>query len=300
MKGKVLAWFSGKRRMWVIAGIFVVFIGLGLVIYRVTGHQIGIRALAVRVLHTVRAIADRGIVRRDNLGQYTDIIFLHHSVGYNLIEDGNVRTAFLENGYHFWDHDYNDPGLRDSFGVSRGYSYSVPDDNTDPDGLANIFSQPVYDLPLNTFSALLQHEVIMVKSCFPNSAITSEEELAGDQANYRKMRAAIQAHPEKIFVILTSPPLIPEETNPADAARARAMADWLISEDFKAGNRNIFVFDFYHLLAESDLSSPEVNMLRSDYRNGSDSHPNRAANQAVAPQLVSFVIQSIQAYKTGR
>lgn len=300
MRGKNLSWLSGKKRVWLAAGAFVALLGLGLVVYRVTGHNIGIRALAVTIYHTARAVADRDSVRRDHQGQYTDIIFLHHSVGYNLIEDGNIRGAFQNSGYHFWDHDYNDPGLRDPSGQSRGYSYSVPDDNTDPDGLANIFSMPVYDLPLNTFSALLQHEVILIKSCFPNSAIASEEELADDQANYRKIRAAMQAHPDKIFIVLTSPPLIPEETNPEDAARARAMAAWLASADFQAGSRNIFVFDFYDLLAGSDPSSPEVNMLRREYRNGSDSHPNQAGNQAVAPQLVSFVIQSIQAYKTGR
>lgn len=105
------------------------------------------------------------------------MVWLHHSVGNNLIEQGGVRELFTAAGYQFWDQGYNWQQLRDPNGRTTGYAYTVPDDNTDPDGLARIFSQPAYDLPLNTLSGLLQHEVILFKSCFPASAIGTDADL---------------------------------------------------------------------------------------------------------------------------
>ena len=53
------------------------------------------------------------------LGQEgTRIIFLHHSCGQNLIEEGGVREGLTGLGYEFYDHGYNDEGLRDADGFS--------------------------------------------------------------------------------------------------------------------------------------------------------------------------------------
>ena len=122
------------------------------------------------------------------------------------------------------------------------------------------------------------------------------EHLQSLQQLYTGMRASMAQHPEKIFVLLTSPPLNPAETTAENARYARQMAEWLLSEDFRGGQENLFVFDFYSLLAENDPSSADYGMLRAPYRDGADSHPNAAANQAIAPQLVDFVTASITQY----
>ena len=193
-----------------------------------------------------------------------------------------------------------DPGLTDPSGQIKGYNYSVPGDNTDIDGLARVFSQTVYPLPVNTLSGLLQHEVIIIKSCYPNSDITSDEYLANDKAYYLAMRDTVDKHPDKVFIIVTTPPLNPAETNLETAARAREMADWLKSEEFLKGYPNLFTFDFFSYLADDNPTSPQFNMLRKEYQEGTDSHPNRLANETIGPAFVQYVIQSIRSYEAKR
>jgi hypothetical protein len=283
-------------------GIIVVLVILAMAalitIRLVTGRGLGLRSLPRTMLSLVRAVNDRKAVTGYNRGNFTNIIFLHHSTGNNLVEQGGVRERFTQAGYDFWDHSYNNPGLRDPFGSYTGYSYMVPRDNTDPDGLATIFSQRVYDLPLNTLSGLFQHEVIIFKSCFaPANHITSDQQLEQYKAWYVGMREVMGEHPEKLFVVMTFPPLNPAETTPDEAFRARAFANWLKSDEFLNRYPNIATLDFFDLLAESNPVAEDFNMLRADYREGSDSHPNRIANEAIGPIFVDFVINSIQEYK---
>jgi hypothetical protein len=235
----------------------------------------------------------------ESVGDYTNIIFLHHSVGHNLIAEGNVRPLLTELGYRFWDHDHNHIGLTRPDGTSTGSHYRVPGargrGDTDVGGLAKLFAQPVTDPPDNAFSRLMQHEVIIVKSCFPNSAIKSDAMQEQFQSWYLQMRDVIDEHRDHIFVIVTSPPLHPEQTNSDEARRARAIADWLTSDSYLAGHPNLFTFDFFGLLAD-----PSTNTLRSEYQRDTDdpdSHPNRLANETVGPLFVEFVDQAIRSYR---
>jgi hypothetical protein len=210
---------------------------------------------------------------------------------------------FTEAGYAFWDHGFNSNGLRDPQGNPTGYDYLVPRDNTDPQGLFHIFGQPAYAWPLDTFSALLQHDIIIVKSCFlPGNDLTSDQQVADYQAGYQRVRDRMSQYPDKVFVLLTTPPVNPAETTPEAAARARQLADWLASPEFTRSSPNVFVFDFYGALSESEAGAPDYNMLRADYRNGDDSHPNRLANTTLGPLLVEFVTGAIETYRatTGR
>jgi hypothetical protein len=173
----------------------------------------------------------------------------------------------------------------------------VPDDNTNPDGLAGIFQQRLFEWPLNTFSSLMQHDVIIIKSCFPISNIHSDLDLEHRKKDYLKMRAVMDRYPDKIFIILTQPPLNPAKTDADNAVRARALANWLTSEEFLNDHPNIYSFDLFTELMESNPASAEVFMLRQDYREGSDSHPNRLANETIGPQFVHFVISAIEQYR---
>jgi hypothetical protein len=232
-------------------------------------------------------------------GNYHTIIFLHHSTGARLIAEGQVRHLFSELGYAFWDHGYNHLGLVNPDGERTGTSYRIPGNwgrgNTDVDGLAALFKQPVTEPPINAFSRLLQHEVIILKSCFPNSAIEDEAMLQQFKVWYLEMRDVIDQHPERIFILVTFPPLHPLATDAGQATRARAIANWLRSDAYLAGRRNLYVFDFFDLLAD-----PATHMLRAEYQldpQKADSHPNRRANEAIAPQFVAFVNQAVEAYK---
>jgi MYXO-CTERM domain-containing protein len=218
-------------------------------------------------------------------------MFLHHSCGQNLIEQGNVREGFAALGYEFYDHGYNDEGLRSADGSYTGTDFDVPGDNTDPDGFAAIFAQPLHDPPDNTFSHLMQYDVIAVKSCYPTSNIWGDEHLAELQSYYLSIRDRIDQHPDRIFILVTQPPQVPGESNPDEARRARALADWLTSDAYQGGHPNLFVFDFFDLLAGDD------GFLRREYRyDDYDAHPNERANRDIGPLFVDFIDQAIRGY----
>jgi hypothetical protein len=291
-----------KRAVKITFGVMGLSLGLLvaalLVVRAVTGRGLGLRSLPRTVLSIVLAVGNQTRDTQFNQGEFTDIIFLHHSTGNNMVEQGELREIFTRAGYHFWDQSYNAQGLRDPDGNLTGYAYPVPGDNTDPDGLARVFRQSIHDLPVNSLSGLFQHEVIIIKSCFaPANQIASDEHLARLKQYYLDIRDRMSRYPEKFFVIVTSPPLNPAETNPEEARRARELAGWLGSSDFLGEHTNIYVFDLFDQLAENDPSSPEYNMLRQTYRKGSDSHPNQTANLQIAPLFADAIIVAIQTYR---
>jgi len=286
----------------VLSVISLILLGSGyFALNYINNTRMGIRSSIWSVTNLTKATLNRNDVIRRSQGEFTNIFFLHHSVGQHLIDEGHVRQLFQNAGYDFWDQGYNqDEGQRDPQGNRLEFVYYVPHDNTDIDGYQIIFTQPTFGLPFNTFSGLLQHEVIIFKSCFPNSHIISPDQLEQDKEWYLDMRATFENYPEKVFIILTQPPLNPAETNPEAALRARELTAWLTSDEFLNGHSNLFVFDFFDLLAENDFTSIDANMLRREYRNGSDSHPNQLANETIGPLFVDFVLKSIQTYQNNQ
>jgi hypothetical protein len=227
--------------------------------------------------------------------QVTRIIFLHHSCGQNLIEQGGVRPGLTALGYEFFDHGYNEEGLRLADGSYTGTNFAVPDDNTDPDGFAAIFAQLLHDPPDNTFSHLMQYDVVAFKSCFPTSNVGDDAQLAAYQSYYRSIRDRMDQYPDKLFIIVTQPPQVPANSDPEEATRARAFANWLQSGEYLSGHPNVFVFDFFGLLAGAD------NFLRPEYRlDEYDAHPNERANREIGPRFVSFVDQAIRSAGAGQ
>ena len=225
-------------------------------------------------------------------GESHSVMFLHHSTGANLIQQGGVRERLTDLGYEFYDHGYNEDGLVLADGTWTGTNFDVPDDNTDPDGLANIFAQPLDDPPDNTFSHLMEYDVIAFKSCFPTSNIQSDEQLAGYKSYYLSIRDRMDEYPNKIFIVITPPPEIPNDTDSAAAARARDWASWLASDEYLSGHANVFTFNFFNLLAD-----PSDNMLRAEYRTDEwDAHPNELANQTIGPLFADFIDQAVRTY----
>lgn len=286
-----------KRRVIVVGTMLLIVALLFATLSILSGHGLRVRTFLRDLPNLARALAHGPAIASTNHGDFRNIVFLHHSVGHNLIEQGSVRELFTAAGYQFWDHDYNSPGLTDPAGRPLGYNYSVPADNTDPDGLLAIFSQPVYGLPLNAFSGLLQHEVIIFKSCYPASDIISDEQMQQRKDWYLQMRDVMDRHPDKVFVVVTQPPLNPAETRADIGTRARTFANWLKSDEYLKGHANIFTFDLFSALAEDNPQAPDYGMLRQPYRDGTDSHPNRAANERVGPVFVDFVINAIDKYR---
>jgi len=115
------------------------------------------------------------------------------------------------------------------------------------------------------------------------------------QTWYLQMRDVMDQHLNRIFILVTSPPLHPLATNPDEAARARAIADWLKSDAYLKGHPNLFVFDFFDLLAD-----PDTNMLAARYQldpDDANSHPNQLANETIGPLFVTFIDEAAQTYR---
>jgi len=290
--------------VWTSAILFVT--AAGLAAYRlISGEPLGLRSAVETAIYNTRmqiqVMLNSGKVAQYSSGEYSNVFFLHHSVGQGFIEEGGLRELLKEQGLTLYDQNYNYIGLTSPDGQLTGTSYIVPDDNTDPDGLAVLFSQPVYDLPVNALSAMLQHEVIVFKSCYTAAPIASDEEYQAMQKDYQTVLNLIRQHPEKVFILLTSPPLIPSATRPEESQRARRMAEWLQSDAFVGQSDNLYVFNLFDALSENDPASPDVNTLKVEYRRGDDdAHPNATANQAVAPVIAQFIVDSIQDYRESR
>ncbi|MFH1143314.1 MAG: hypothetical protein V1774_02070 [Candidatus Eisenbacteria bacterium] len=230
---------------------------------------------------------------------HTNLFFLHHSTGRNLIDEGEVRAfiaahnASHDTEFALWDHDYNWPGLRDPEGNELGYGYEIPNDNTDPDGLHYLWTVPNSARD----SIMANHEVIAFKSCYPASHIESDAKLAQYQAWYLEMRDYFDLHPERIFVVMSPPPLHRLDTNTGEADRARAFAQWLASPTYLAGHANVVCFDLFDNLAHPNDGSTARNRLRYEYEqshSSGDSHPNLLANQTVGPVFAQFLIDTAE------
>ncbi len=157
---------------------------------------------------------------------------------------------------------------------------------------------------------LASHPVIMIKSCYPSSSMSglgsSADSLTPSRKttfnykwHWRSMISVMKGRPQNFFIIWTNAPLVAGSTNASEAALSRAFCRWA-KDTLAAGldpiagafPRNIYVFDFFHMLAGAD------GMLPLQLANGSsDSHPNAAATALVAPQLVKQVFDAALAYE---
>ncbi len=232
----------------------------------------------------------------------TNIIFIHHSVGNGLIEQGAMRSVITAyNNTHgtcfgFWDHGYNHSGLRDAAGTMLDINYAVPDDNTEPSGYAYLWTSTQADATACRNQIMANHQIIAFKSCYTASAITDADMLAEYKQGYLAMQTFFDQHLEKLFVVLTPPPRHRLDTTAAQAALARQFANWLKSESFLGGRTNIVCLDLFDALADTD------NFLKYTYEGShtsTDSHPNDFANQTVGALLANALISAANTYQPG-
>jgi len=100
----------------------------------------------------------------------------------------------------------------------------------------------------------------MFKSCFPNSDLegnpddpplaTPDDSLtvANAKAVYNALLTCFATRQDKLFIVITAPPLAEGDTTAAHAANARAFNNWLVN-NWLTGytHHNVAVFDFYNV-----------------------------------------------------
>jgi hypothetical protein len=158
---------------------------------------------------------------------------------------------------------------------------------------------------------LASYPVVMIKSCVPSSNISALgtgadtlnpniKSVANYKWHWRFLVSVMKERPQNFFIIWTNAPQVSGSTNASEAALSDAFCRW--AKDTLARDldpivgtfpKNIFVFDFFHLLAGAD------GMLPLQLASGSsDSHPNASATALVAPQLVQQVFDAARAYES--
>lgn len=235
------------------------------------------------------------------LAEVQTFFFLHHSTGRNLMNQGDVReiietaSADQPTVLRAWDHDYNYIGLRDAEDDYLGYSYEIPDDNTDPVGLHQLWTTA----NAARDSILSRYDVIAFKSCYyPTCRIYTDAQLQQYKDWYLEIRDVLDQHQDKLFVIMSPPPLHRLVTELEWADRARAFAEWLGSDEYLAGHPNLVFFDLFDRLAHPDDGSDDRNMLRYEYEITHDvpnGHPNELANSIIGPEFAHFVVAAANA-----
>ncbi len=212
------------------------------------------------------------------------MVFLHHSVGRNWLNDG-LREELMSRGIAVQSITYGD-----EIGEETDMNNWVPK-------FENNIEQ-IFDFGYNDSET--QNDIIMFKSCFPNSDIIGagdekgnpyqpEKTLNNYHAVFDSLKTIFSAHPDKQFIYVTSPPLHKLKTNAENAARAREFTKWIKSDFVKrykdeTGLDNFIVFDLFDVLAN------DQNVLKDNYsdREG-DSHPNYLANKTASKSFIKFL-----------
>jgi len=86
-----------------------------------------------------------------------------------------------------------------------------------------------------------ENQIVMFKSCFPNSDLYGNPDdpplpepndqftVANAKAVYNKLLTYFATRQDKLFIVITAPPLMQSETAPERAANARAFNNWLLN-----------------------------------------------------------------------
>jgi hypothetical protein len=263
------------------------------------------------------------------------LIFIHHSTGENWLADGNggLGIALGNNNYFVSDTNYNwghnSVGSRTD--ITNWLEWFRSADT--PTYMTDLYAESEQHSSYTRSQTVPggANEIIMFKSCFPNSALDgapndTPSDVVGLTVGhakyvYNQLLIYFQQHPEKLFVVLTAPPL----SDPTYAANARAFNQWLVNDWLSQNSytlKNVAVYDFYNVLTSNGGSST-VNDLNSDnghhhrWWNGAvqhktdgganvlaypsyDDHPSRAGNLKATAEFVPMLNVFYNKWKSYR
>jgi hypothetical protein len=219
------------------------------------------------------------------------LVFIHHSTGQAWLEDGHgqLGIALRDNNYFVSDTNYGwgPDSIGDSTDIGHWWTwFRGPSSAT---YLTALYSESDTHSSYSRLDADPggDNEIVMFKSCFPNSNLTGDASaavpaidvnplkglacggpeftVANAKGIYNDLLPYFAAHQEKLFVLIVSPPI----QAPGTPANGRAMADWLVDhwlQDAAYAHDNVFVFDFYNVLT-SNGGSASVNDLDAETGN---------------------------------
>ena len=217
-------------------------------------------------------------------GKMLTMVWHHHSTGDSLLE-GGLLAALKADNIDFYDINYKEA-------VVDGY---VIGDHTDPPDFPKNFNTPKYFDVIKSWELKggKKHDIIMFKSCFPSSDIKDDAMLEQYKGYYNSLLPTFKAHPDILFIAMSTPPLVRRETKPDRAARARTWSRWITGEWAK-DVKNVKVFDLFNSLAILE-GKPNANTLVPQFATGKgDSHPTPAGAQAMTRMFIPWFNRAIR------
>ncbi len=254
--------------------------------YRKLGYTVS--GLQDAVIGAGRVVDD--LTDRVESGYKHRLLYLHHSVGQGILDQGGLRDSLLSMGIFVKGATYGD-----EIGQRTDICDWYPKFTTDIQKLFDFKNHPN-----RYYRDGRTNDIIMFKSCYPCSYIGSEGATPGSptdrehtmqnyKAAFEELVKEFRKYPEKLFIYMTYPPLVQPETNPEAAKRARQFNEWLINDYLpkyqkETGLRNFAIFDLFDILANGD------NVLRDEFRRPDqrDSHPNDQAYKHAAQRFLEF------------
>ncbi len=250
------------------------------------------------------------------------LLFIHHSSGENWLADdnGGLGIALDQNNYFVSDTNYG-------WGPAYDAESTIGDHTDIPDWLS-WFSSPETDQIMSAaYAESEQHsaytrsladpggenEIILFKSCFPNSNLEGNPDDPPAPADgltvgnakyvYNEILKYFASHPEKLFVVITAPPLLPANTSLEAAANARAFNNWLVDDWLHENSypyANVAVFDFYNVLTGKDhhhrFLDGQIEHVFSAGRNtayypsaSDDDHPSSRGNRKATDEFLPLM-----------
>ncbi|MBN2101101.1 hypothetical protein JW710_04415 [Candidatus Dojkabacteria bacterium] len=255
-----------------------------------------------------QSIANRN---EENSTETVKLVFIHHSTGENWLSDENGRLGIelRDAGYFVSDTNY-------------GWGPDSIGDRTDIGNWWEWFRGPQSQTPLQAlyaesgqnsqYSRLSsdpggENTIVMFKSCFPNSYLggstsesvpsISDNPLVGQSADseyhtvanakgiYIDLLKYFETEQDKLFIVVTAPPLGRNNSDSKHSSNARAFNNWLKNDwitDYEYDN--VAVFDFFDILT----ANGESNYLEY-YDDEYDDHPSMEGNRIATEEFILFL-----------
>jgi hypothetical protein len=268
------------------------------------------------------------------------LVFIHHSTGEAWLADdhGYLGIALRDDNYFVSDTNYGwgPENIGDRTDIGQWWTWFRSPSS--PAYLAALYAESGRHCAYSRLSTDPggENEIVMFKSCFPNSVLAppyspaaaiADDPMKGQfvDGNYTVANAKgiyndllpyFDAHPEKLFVAVVAPPVADQDT-----PGGRALANWLVDhwlQDAAYTTGNVFVFDYYNVLTSrtgggaSDVGLESGNhhrvwsgvvqhktddgVDRSLYPTA-DSHPSAAGDRKATAEFVPLLNAAYNAWK---
>ena len=188
-------------------------------------------------------------------GSDKNVYFIHHSTG-EIYRDGGMETK-LE---------------------AAGYDLTAPwwDGNTDPQDF------PTELADSDSWDIIGDNDILVFKSCYPASGITSKSMLNEYKDYYRELYDIYEAHPEVLFVPMSTPPLPKAMTTFKEAKRAKKFDKWLKNKYVENySGDNLWPFRLH-----KQLRNKKGYLKKKYVADPYDGHPKSKSGKRVGNKLV--------------